>query len=78
MREQSLPPFFFQVSAGSLGTTRFTMNPSAGRRVKKLEPLKLEPRLIGGLNTTLIKKVACGDMFTACLTGKTCMCVVCM
>ena len=27
------------------------------------------PRVIGGLKTTVIRKVACGDMFTACLTG---------
>lgn len=44
---------------------------AAGGRGRKKEPLQFEPILIGGLKTTAIKKVACGDMFTACLTGKT-------
>ncbi len=41
-------------------------------RGKKREPIQFEPVLIGGLKTTTIKKVACGDMFTACLTGTCC------
>ena len=41
-----------------------------GGRPRKRDPLQFEPVLIGGLKTTSIKKVACGDMFNACLTGK--------
>ena len=37
---------------------------------RRKEPLVFEPELVGGLNSMSIKKVACGDMFTACLTGK--------
>lgn len=61
-------PLSVQESAGSLGTTRMTM--SAASRVKRRDPLEFEPLLIGGLKTTCIRKVACGDMFTACLTGR--------
>ena len=39
-----------------------------GGRGKKRDMLQLEPMLLSGLKT--IKKVACGDMFTACLTGR--------
>ena len=46
------------------------MMQTKGPKGKKREPLLFEPRLVGGLKTTVIKKVACGDMFTACLTGK--------
>ena len=45
------------------------MTQSRGPRGAGRGPLVFEPRLIGGLKTTVIKKVACGDMFTACLTG---------
>ena len=38
---------------------------------RRKEPLVFEPELISGLNSMSIKKVACGDMFAACLTGKT-------
>ena len=56
-----------QISAGSLATTQFTTTFKSGGRGRKRESLQLEPLLVSGLKT--IKKVACGDMFTACLTG---------
>ena len=46
-----------------------TMNVGGKRR----EPLVFEPQLVSGLKSMAIRKVACGDMFTACLTGKECM-----
>ncbi len=61
--------FSSQLVSGSLATTKFSMTQSRGPRGAGRGPLVLEPRLIGGLKTTVIKKVACGDMFTACLTG---------
>ena len=48
-------------------TTHMTTMNVGGRR---REPLVFEPQLVDGLNTMSIRKVACGDMFTACLTGK--------
>ena len=33
------------------------------------EAVSFAPQLIGGLDSVVIKKVACGDTFTACLTG---------
>ncbi len=65
---------FTQVSEEVLTTTRYTTTVGGGTRggartgIKK-EPLLLESVLIGGLKTTTIKKVSCGEMFTACLTG---------
>ncbi|XP_064385824.1 serine/threonine-protein kinase Nek8-like [Halichondria panicea] len=61
---------FWELVSGSLATTRFSMTQSRGPRGAGRGPLVFEPRLIGGLKTTVIKKVACGDMFTACLTDK--------
>ena len=59
----------FQLSSGSMATatTHMTAMNVGGRRK---EPLVFEPELVGGLKSLAIKKVACGDMFTACLTGK--------
>ena len=48
-------------------TTHMTAMNVGGRRK---EPLVFEPELIGGLNSMSIRKVACGDMFTACLSGR--------
>ncbi len=59
-----------QLVSGSLATTRFGMTQSSVSRGGGRGPLVFEPRLIGGLKTTVIKRVACGDMFTACLTGE--------
>ena len=58
-----------QLSSGSMATatTHMTAMNVGGRRK---EPLVFEPELIGGLKSMSIRKVACGDMFTACLTGK--------
>ena len=51
----------------AMATTHMTtMNVGGKRR----EPLVFEPQLVGGLKSMAIRKVACGDMFTACLTGK--------
>ena len=60
---------FLQLSSGSMATatTHMTAMNVGGRRK---EPLVFEPELIGGLKSMSIRKVACGDMFTACLTGK--------
>ena len=59
----------FQLSSGSMATatTHMTTMNVGGKRK---EPLVFEPELIGGLKSMSIKKVACGDMFTACLTGE--------
>ena len=43
------------------------MTQSKGPRGAGCGPLVFQPRLIGEPKTTVIKKVACGDMFTACL-----------
>ena len=51
----------------AMATTHMTAMNVGGRRK---EPLVFEPELIGGLKSMSIRKVACGDMFTACLTGK--------
>ena len=60
---------YLQLSSGSMATatTHMTAMNVGGRRK---EPLVFEPELIGGLKSMSIMKVACGDMFTACLTGK--------
>ena len=55
-----------QSSSGSLGTTRLTMTQMAG--VKKKDPAVFIPRIVGAGGSVLIKKVACGDAFTAVLT----------
>ena len=56
-----------QLVSDSLATTRFSMTQSRGPRGAGFGPLIFEPQLIGEPKTTVIKKVACGDMFTACL-----------
>ena len=55
-----------QSSSGPLGTTRLTMTQTAG--VRKKEPAAFIPRIVGAGGSVLIKKVACGDAFSAVLT----------
>ena len=58
-----------QLSSGSMATATTQMT-TMNMRGRRREPLVFEPELIGGLNSMSIRKVACGDMFTACLTGE--------
>ena len=64
----SLPSSFqcAQSSSGPLGTTRLTMTQTAG--VRKKEPAVFIPRIVGAGGSVPIKKVACGDAFSAVLT----------
>lgn len=56
----------WELSASSLATTGLTIS----SHTKAKEPILFQPRLIEGQSSVVIKKVACGDLFTACLTDK--------
>jgi len=57
---------FWQQLSGSLGTTRLTMQKAGAQ---KREPAVFVPRLVGVGISAVVKKVACGDMYTAFLTS---------
>jgi NIMA (never in mitosis gene a)-related kinase len=54
----------WELESGSLNTVGLTL----ASRAKAKDPIIFQPHLVEGLSNIDIKKISCGDLFTACLT----------
>ena len=58
-----------QAASGVFGTSTFSTL-GLTRKAKVAEPPTFVARTIDSLSDVTVKKVACGDLFMACVTGK--------
>ena len=61
------------MSRGNIATSGMTIS----SRTRTNEIVEFCPKLVEGHSNIVLKKACCGDLFTACLTGKLSLVVVC-